>query len=79
MFPHLLGQKEAHKMSNDDMAKIIGRTRQTYENKIASGNFSIEECMAFSRYFNKPVDYLFMKESDIPSLDTPSPVNSITN
>ena len=52
---------------------------ETYENKIASGNFSIEECMAFSRYFNKPVDYLFMKESDIPSLDTPSPVNSITN
>lgn len=68
MYPHLLGQKEMRKMSNEAMANIIKCSRQTYENKIASGNFTIGECQAFSQFFNKPIEYLFMKDQDLPSL-----------
>ena len=40
MYANLLGQKTNRKMSNEDMAKIIGVSRTSYEAKIKSGRFT---------------------------------------
>ena len=65
MFPNLLGQKAYHKMTSDDMGKVIGLSRQSYEAKIASGRFTPDECKAFCQYFGLPFDYLFATDDDI--------------
>lgn len=65
MFPNLLGQKAYHKMTNDDMAKVIGVSRVAYENKMRTGKFTAIECNAYIRFFNKPYDYLFATEDSI--------------
>lgn len=62
MYPNLLGQKAFRKMTNDDMAAVIGVNRTTYEAKIRSGRFVVSECDAFCRYFNKPFEFLFATE-----------------
>lgn len=59
MFPNLLGQKAYHHMTNEDMAKVIGTSRVSYENKIKTGKFTVRECNKFIAYFNKPFEYLF--------------------
>ena len=66
MYPNLLGQKAYHRMSNDDMAKVIGVNRATYESKIKSGRFVTSECAAFCRYFKKDFEFLFATEDDPP-------------
>lgn len=64
MFPNLLGQKAYHKMSNDDMAKIIGVSRPSYENKMKTGKFTVKEANAYINYFKKPYDYLFATDDE---------------
>lgn len=64
MFPNLMGQKAFHKLTSDDMGKIIKVSRQTYESKIKTGRFTPMECAAYCRYFNKPFDFLFATETD---------------
>ena len=59
MFPNLLGQKAYHKLTNDDMARIINVSRPTYERKVRNGTFTLAECMKYAEYFDKPFDYLF--------------------
>lgn len=59
MFPNLLGMKAYHHMSNEDMAKVIGLSRNAYEQKIRSGRFTPLECRAFCLFFKKDFDYLF--------------------
>lgn len=68
MYPNLLGQKESRKLSNQDMAGIIGVSRSAYEQKIRSGKFTPLECAAYCNYFNKPFDYLFITESELDEL-----------
>lgn len=63
MFPNLLGQKAYHRMSNEDMARIIGVSRKTYENKAASGKFTAEECKKYCVYFKKNFEYLFATDT----------------
>ena len=53
MFPNLLGQKAYHKLTNDDMARIINVSRPTYERKVRNGKFTFDECMKFVTYFGK--------------------------
>lgn len=65
MYANLLGQKAFHKLSNDDMAKIIGVSRNTFEQKMKSGRFYPSECMALCKYFNKSFEYLFFVDSEI--------------
>ena len=65
MFPHLLGMKEFYRLSGEDMGAVIGTSRQTYENKIRSGNFTPEECKAFCRRFGVGFDYLFSTIDEI--------------
>lgn len=62
MYPNLMGQKAYHHLSNEDMAKLIGISRNAYEQKLRSGRFTPPECMKFCKYFGKAFDYLFATE-----------------
>ena len=70
MYPNLLGQKELHKLSNARMASIIGISRNAYDQKIASGRFTIDECDTYARFFNKSVAYLFASDDTLPKYET---------
>lgn len=59
MFPNLLGQKAYHKLTDDDMSRIINVTRPTYINKMENGKFTPLECWKYMKYFDKTFDYLF--------------------
>ena len=61
-FANLLGQKAVHKLTNEDMGKIINVSRRTFEQKIRSGRFTPEECKAFCVFFGKSFDFLFAEE-----------------
>lgn len=67
MFPNLLGQKTYHHMSNEDMAKVISVSRNSYEKKIETGKFNVFEIMAYCTYFKKPFEYLFAIEPRTPN------------
>lgn len=59
MFPNLLGQKALHKLTEEDMARIIGVSRTAYQSKTKSGRFTPAECRAYCQYFGKKFEYLF--------------------
>lgn len=59
MYANLLGQKAIRKMTNYDMACVIGVSRPAYEEKMRSGRFTPKECFMYMRFFNKTFDYLF--------------------
>lgn len=64
MFPNLLGQKAIHKLTDEDMANIIGVSRNAYMSKKESGRFTPKECRLFCRYFGKKFEYLFAEDGD---------------
>jgi len=64
VYPNFLGQKAFHKLTDDDMAKIIGISRTAYQNKAKSGRFTPNECRTYCRYFGKSFDYLFAADGD---------------
>ena len=64
MFPNLLGQKAYHKLTSEDMGKIIGVSRNTYDSKAQTGRFTPDECKAFCKYFNKSFDFLFATDDE---------------
>ena len=64
MFPNLIGQKGYHRMTDDDMAKVIGVSRNAYQQKMKSGRFTPEECKAFCAHFGKRFEYLFAEDGD---------------
>lgn len=64
MYPNLLGQKAFRKLTDDDMAKIIGISRAAYQSKIKSGRFTPQECRAYCQYFGKSFAYLFAEDGD---------------
>ena len=70
MFPHLMGMKEYHRLSSEDMGAIIGTSRQTYESKMQRGNFTPFECKAFCRRFGVGFDYLFATIDELTGTDT---------
>ena len=67
MYANLLGQKAIHKLTDKDMGNIIGISRTAYNQKIKTGKFSPVECKAYCKYFNRPFDYLFATDDDIPT------------
>lgn len=69
MYPNLLGQAKAHGMSNDRMASVINVSRTSYEQKLRSGRFTPQECKLLCKEFNKPFDFLFATESELPTLE----------
>lgn len=68
MFPNLMGQKAVHKLTDEQMADIIKVTRLTYLRKLTSGDFTVSECKTFCRYFDKPFDFLFQTQEELPNL-----------
>lgn len=64
MYPNLLGQKAYHHLTDEDMGKIIGVSRNTYSQKIKSGRFWPNECRTYCEYFKKSFDYLFATEEN---------------
>ena len=64
MFPNLLGQKAFHHLTDDDMATIIGVSRNAWQQKIKSGRFTPKECKSLCDYFNKSFSYLFAEDGD---------------
>lgn len=62
MFANLLGQKEYYRLTDTDMANIIGVSRTSYESKIKTGRFTPSECAAFIKFFGKPFEFLFAEE-----------------
>ena len=67
MYVNLLRQKAYHRLTDHDMGKIIGVSRNKYNQKLRNGRFWPNECKAFCMYFNKPFDYLFATEGETVS------------
>ena len=59
MYPNLLGQKAFHRMTEEDMAAVIGVSRTTYQQKMKNGRFTPEECKAYCDHFKKSFAFLF--------------------
>lgn len=59
MYANLLGQKAFHHLTDEEMGKIIGVSRNTYSQKIRSGRFWPSECQTYCKFFGKSFDYLF--------------------
>lgn len=59
MFPNLLGMKAYYKLTSEEMGKIIGTSRQTFDYKMQKGCFTPSECKAYCERFGKSFDYLF--------------------
>ena len=59
MYANLLGQKAYYHLTDEDMGKIIGVSRNTFSQKIKSGRFWPNECKAYCTYFNKFFEFLF--------------------
>lgn len=57
MYANLLGQKANRKMSNEDMAKIIGVSRNSYEAKIKSGRSRRKNVSSTSSTSTKPLNF----------------------
>ena len=67
MYPNLLGQKAYRRLTDDDMAKIVGLSRNAYAAKIKSGRFIPQECAKYCKYFDKPFEYLFATDDELPN------------
>ena len=65
MFPNLWGQKAYRHMSDEDMASVIGVSRNAYQQKVKSGRFTPQECKAFCDFFGKSFDFLFATNDEI--------------
>lgn len=64
MYPNLLGQKAHRKLTDENMASIIGISRNAYAQKIKSGRFTPDECKAYCVYFGKSFGYLFSRDGE---------------
>lgn len=64
MFPNLLGQKAYHHLTDEEMASIVGISRNAYQQKIKSGRFTAVECKKYCKYFDKSFNYLFAEDGD---------------
>lgn len=65
MYPNLLGQKAFNHLTDEDMGRIIGVTRNAYGQKMKSGRFSPDECKKYCAYFHKSFEYLFASDESI--------------
>lgn len=64
MYANLLGQKAVYKLTDEEMGKIIGVSRNSFSQKIKSGRFWPSECKAYCDYFKKSFEYLFATDTD---------------
>ncbi len=72
MFPNLIGQKIVHHLTDEDMSTIISTSRATYLRKLMNGTFTVDECKAYCKRFDKSFDYLFATQDELPKMGTTS-------
>lgn len=65
MYPNLMGQKAYYGLTNDDLARIIGVSRNSFDSKMRTGRFTVDECKALCRYFDKSFYFLFATNEEI--------------
>lgn len=59
MFKNLIAEKAIRRLSNQQMAEIIGVSRPTFESKMKNGHFTATECWKLIYYFGMTFEYLF--------------------
>lgn len=59
----LRGLRAEHGLTQADLARMIGVTRQTYsEKEIGNQPFKAEELFIISAYFDKPIEDIFLSK-----------------
>ena len=51
-------------MSDDEMANVIGVSRNAYQQKMKSGRFTPDECKKYCSFFGKRFEFLFATNED---------------
>ena len=62
MFPNLDAEQARKQHTNEDVAKILGLSRKTYENKKKYGNFKVTEINTLMVTYNSTYEYLFSSD-----------------
>ncbi len=62
MFRNLEAEQARNGLSNSDVAKNLGISRNSYENKKRTGKFTTFEIKMLCKMFNCKFDYLFEEE-----------------
>ena len=65
MFPNIEAEQHRRKLTNVDVAKLLGISRTTYEKKKRIGNFSRNQIILLCDYFNCNFEYLFATEIEV--------------
>lgn len=59
MYKNLIAEKAIHRLTNQQMANIIGVSRLTYEKRMRTGKFTAGDCKKLCEYFGKDFETLF--------------------
>ena len=59
MYPNLRAEQARKNLTNQQMAELLGFTRNTYESKKKTGKFTADECKKLCDLFSCDFDYLF--------------------
>lgn len=69
MFKNLDAEQARNRLTNSDMAEVLGISRVSYESKKKSGKFTTPEIKKLCEFFRCKFDYLF--ETDEKPIDKP--------
>lgn len=61
MYPNIKAEQARRGMTNQQVADHLGICRKSYENKLKSGNFFVEEIRRLCLLFDSEFNYLFAK------------------
>lgn len=64
MFKNLKAEMARNGHKNNDVAKILGISRQSYEVKMKTGKFKVTEAKKLCELYNGDFNYLFETESE---------------
>ena len=64
MYPNLLGQKAYHKLTDAEMAEVIGVPRPSSSSQMISVRFAPGVCWKFFKFFGMSIEYLFATDDD---------------
>ena len=62
MFRNLEAEQRRHGLTNEQVAEILGISRDTYEKKKKNGKFNRPEIVKLLKLFNCSFEYLFEAE-----------------
>lgn len=61
-YPNIKRLQEAHRLTDADMGKIIGKTAKTYARMLSgASSFRCSDMVAICHYFHVSADYAFAK------------------